>query len=84
MRSRHGHGATAEAALAELHRLRDWLGLAHVLVTDRGDFAPRYRRSRHSRGTDAQRPGKRTMVRKKSSIWRTTDTKEAKPTGLVT
>lgn len=36
----HGHGATAEAALAELHRLRDWLGLAHVLVTDRGDFAP--------------------------------------------
>jgi uncharacterized protein YcaQ len=36
----HGHGATAAAALAELHRLADWLGLADVRVADRGDFAP--------------------------------------------
>jgi uncharacterized protein YcaQ len=36
----HGHGANAEAALAELRRLQDWLGLAHLQVADRGDFAP--------------------------------------------
>jgi uncharacterized protein len=34
-------GAVAEAALAELHRLREWLGLANLLVSPNGDLAPR-------------------------------------------
>ena len=36
----HGQGVTAEAALAELHRLKNWLGLAHLHVAGRGDLAP--------------------------------------------
>jgi uncharacterized protein YcaQ len=34
-------GAVAEAALAELHRLREWLGLSSLLVGPKGDLAPR-------------------------------------------
>ena len=34
-------GAVAEATLAELHRLREWLGLSSLLVTPKGDRAPR-------------------------------------------
>ncbi len=37
---RHGHGATAEAALAEILRLKDWLGLAQLRIALRGDLAP--------------------------------------------
>jgi hypothetical protein len=33
--------AVAEAALAELHRLREWLGLSSLLVGPKGDLAPR-------------------------------------------
>jgi uncharacterized protein YcaQ len=34
-------GAVAEAALAELHRLRQWLGLSSLLIGPKGDLAPR-------------------------------------------
>jgi uncharacterized protein len=33
-------GPVAEAALAELHRLRQWLGLESLMVGERGDLAP--------------------------------------------
>jgi uncharacterized protein len=33
------NGAVAEAALAELHRLRQWLGLERLVVTEKGDLA---------------------------------------------
>jgi uncharacterized protein YcaQ len=34
-------GVVAEAALAELHGLREWLGLSSLLVGPKGDLAPR-------------------------------------------
>ncbi|MGD0810657.1 MAG: crosslink repair DNA glycosylase YcaQ family protein [Acidimicrobiales bacterium] len=34
-------GAVAEAAFAELQRLREWLGLSSLLVAPKGDLAPR-------------------------------------------
>jgi hypothetical protein len=34
-------GAVAEAAFAELHRIRQWLGLSSLLVGTKGDLAPR-------------------------------------------
>jgi uncharacterized protein len=34
------HGAIAEVAATEVRRLADWLGLADVLVGERGDLAP--------------------------------------------
>ena len=35
-----GTGPVAEAALAELHRLRQWLGLERLSIGTRGDFVP--------------------------------------------
>ncbi|MGH9104255.1 MAG: winged helix-turn-helix domain-containing protein [Acidimicrobiales bacterium] len=35
--------APAEEALAELHRMRQWLGLERLVVAAKGDFAPRLR-----------------------------------------
>ena len=37
--------AAGEAAAAELHRLRQWLGLDHLSVGDRGDLAPELSRA---------------------------------------
>ncbi len=36
-----GNGAVAAAALAELHRLREWLGLDRLSIGEKGDFASR-------------------------------------------
>jgi hypothetical protein len=36
----HGTGAVAEATVAELHRLRQWLGLERLAIGPRGDLAP--------------------------------------------
>ncbi len=49
-------GAVAEAALAELHRLREWLGLSSLLVGPKGDLAPRL--------TDLGRPPKKAAPRR--------------------
>jgi len=39
----NGTGVVAEAALAELHRLREWLGLERLSIGKKGDFAPQLR-----------------------------------------
>jgi uncharacterized protein YcaQ len=52
-------GAVAEAALAELHRLREWLGLSSLLVGPKGDLAPRL--------TDLGRPPRKAAPRRRSA-----------------
>ena len=37
------NGTVAEAALAELHRLRQWLGLEHLSVGEKGGLVPHLR-----------------------------------------
>ena len=51
-------GAVAEAALAELHRLREWLGLSSLLVGPKGDLAPSL--------TELGRPPRKAAPRRRS------------------